>query len=525
MKKAFFTNTVVLTVTTQLLRIIGLYYIAFLSDKIGTEGIGLYQLIFSVYFLATTLATSGISVAVSRLSAESLSRSGYKSISNVVNRAAVLSFLLGTFAAAVLFLSAGFIGTDILSDSRSVISLKTLSLGLPFMAITSCLKGYFIGMRKALYPASEMLFEQAVQLIILLSIINSFLPKGLESACLAIAISAAATEAISFGYTFILYMIHKNRSKVAIVSEGNINRQILRISAPVAASSYLRSGLRTAENVLIPKGLRGYGASKSEALSEFGLIGMAMPVLLFPSSFLTAISAVLLPEISAAKSINDMEKIKNIFSRVFKFTTVLSLLFSGIFICFARDFGILIYQSNNAGLLIMLMAPLVPLIYLDFIVDSMLNGLNQQMKTLKINTLDYTIRISLVLLLIPKFGFFAYIVIYYLSTILNAFLSIRRLLIAGSVKIDFPAWVIKPALSVLAAGLITKLFFRLIIISGLSGIIIKILLITALYSIFLFILKCISLTDISWFKSVSHKSGNNKNDACENRINYQDLLK
>ena len=71
MKKAFFTNTVVLTVTTQLLRIIGLYYIAFLSDKIGTEGIGLYQLIFSVYFLATTIATSGISVAVSRLSAES----------------------------------------------------------------------------------------------------------------------------------------------------------------------------------------------------------------------------------------------------------------------------------------------------------------------------------------------------------------------------------------------------------------------------------------------------------------------
>lgn len=212
MKKAFFTNTVVLTLTTQLLRVVGLFYIAFLSDKIGTEGIGLYQLIFSVYFLATTLATSGISIAVSRLSADSLGRSGFKSISNVVSRAALFSLFLGLFAAAALFLSSGFIGAEILNDSRTIVSLKMLSCGLPFMAITSCLKGYFFGIRKALLPASEMLFEQAVQLIILFAIINSFIPKGLDYACFAIAISAAATEVIACGYTFLLYMIQKRKS-------------------------------------------------------------------------------------------------------------------------------------------------------------------------------------------------------------------------------------------------------------------------------------------------------------------------
>lgn len=525
MKRVFFTNTVVLTITTQLLRIIGLFYIAFMSDKIGTEGIGLYQLIFSVYFLASTLATSGISVAVSKLSAESLSRSGHRSISNAVSRAALFSFLLGSFAAAALFLSSGFIGTDILGDNRAVISLKMLSWGLPFMAITSSFRGYFLGIRKALIPASEMIFEQAVQLIILFAIINSFIPKGLEYACLAIAISAAATEAISCGYIFVIYIIQKNKSKLAVICESDINRQILHISAPVAVTAYLRSGLRTAENVLIPMGLRGYGASKSEALSMFGLIGMAMPVLLFPSSFLTAISAVLLPEIAAAKSINDHQKIQSIFSKVFKLTTILSLLFSGIFICFAGDLGILIYQNKNTGLLILLLAPLVPLIYLDFIVDSMLNGLNQQINTLKINTLDYTIRIGLILLLVPRFGFFAYIAIYYLSTILNAFLSIRRLLIAGEAKIKFLDWVVNPALSVMAAGLITKLLFRLISTAYLPGLIMKVILMTALYFVFLFILQCLSISDISWFKTIAHKNGGVKSKAINNEINYNELLK
>ncbi len=524
MKRAFITNTVVLTLTTQLLRIIGLFYIAFLSDKIGTEGIGLYQLIFSVYFLASTLATSGISIAVSRLSAESLSKSGSKSISNVVSRGAAFSFLLGSFAAAALFLCAGFIGNDILSDNRAVISLKMLACGLPFMAVTSSFRGYFLGIRKALVPASEMIFEQAVQLIILFAIINSFISKGLEYACFAIALSATATEVISCGYIFIIYKISKSRSKITIVGENDINRQIFKISGPVAASSYLRSGLRTAENVLIPMGLRGYGASKGEALSQFGLIGMAMPVLLFPSSFLTAISAVLLPEISAAKSINNWLKIRAIFSGVFKSTTILSLLFSGIFICFARELGILIYQNYNAGLLILLLAPLVPLIYLDFIVDSMLNGLNQQMKTLKINTLDYTIRISLILLLIPRFGFFAYIVIYYISTILNAFLSIRRLLIASGAKLDFFDWIVKPALSVMASGLVTKLLFRLIPSADIAGLIIKILLMAALYTLLLFILQCIRVADINWLKSVSHKGGNAGNTVSDG-IDYQGLLK
>lgn len=508
MKRSFFTNAVVLTITTQLLRITGLFFIAFLSGRIGAEGVGLYQLISSVYFLASTFAISGVGVAVSRLTAESIGKSGGRAISGVVGRAAVFSLFIGVIAGAALFLLSGFIGETLLGDARSVLSLKMLSPGLPFMAVTTCLRGYFLGRKKAAIPASQMIFEQAVQLTVLFSIINTFLPMGLEYACFAIAVSSVISEALSLCYGVLLYVIEKRRSKLALMYDANINSRILSISVPVALSSYLRSGLRTAENMLIPSGLRRFGLGEREALSQFGLLGMVMPVLLFPSSFLTAISSLLLPEIAEASSAGNVLKVRFIFSRVFKTTSVLSLLFSGIFAAFAPDFGSLIYNSGEAARLLMLLAPLVPLIYLDFIVDSMLNGLNQQIKTLKINTLDYAIRICLILILIPRFGFFAYVAIFYSSTMLNAFLSIRQLLIVSGSKIDYAGWIISPALSAAAACMAVKLLFKLPGVSypHAGVLVLKIALTITIYVMLLYITRCISGPDMAWIKNAFRRS-------------------
>ncbi len=504
MKRSFIANTVILTITTQLLRISGLFLIGFLSNKIGPEGIGLFQLISSAYFMASTFAISGIGIAVSRLTAESAGKCKGKYVSNVVGRAAAFSLIIGLTAGLGLFLLSGFIGGTLLADERSILSLKIMSLGLPFMAVTVSIRGYFMGIKKAAVPASQMIFEQAVQLIVLFSIMDSFAAHGLEYACLAIAISFVMSEALSFGYGLTIYAIDRRRARFKVLKYAGINRQILGIALPVAASSYLRSGLRTAENILIPMGLRRFGATESEALSQFGLLGMVMPVLLFPSSFLTAISALLLPELSEANSLNNMEKVRLIFSRVFQFTVMLSLLFSGIFVAFARDFGMILYSSNDTAMLLMLLAPLVPLIYLDFIVDSMLNALNQQVKALKINILDYTLRIGLILMLIPKYGFLAYVAIFYISTLLNAFLSIRRLLIASSSSIKYTDWIIKPLLSVSCACITVKLLARLAAEQAPSPAILalKIAVSVLLYALFLLITRSISRSDIAWLRCI-----------------------
>jgi stage V sporulation protein B len=504
MKKNFFANTMILTLTSQLLSLIGVFFIAWLSGVIGTEGIGLYQLICSVYILAGTLAASGVGVTVSRLIAESAAKSNGRSTSDVLHKAVVISAALGLTVGLALYLLADFIGVSLLGDARTVLSIKVLAPGLPFMALSNCLRGYFIGLRNVIKPSGQMLFEQLVRISIVMLILGTFLPRGLEYACLAVILSCMISEALSCVFAYIMYCLDRRRSFLAVVPEKGITKKIVQISTPLALSSGLRAALRTAENILIPLGIKRHGETHADALSQFGRLGMVMPVLFFPSGFLTAIATLLLPEVAHANATGNTERIKAIFSRVFQMTVLMSLMFCAIFLSFADDFGLLIYHSGDIGQLLGWLAPLTPLIYLDFVVDSMLSGLGQQLRTLQINVLDYALRIGLILLLVPRFGLMAYILILYFSAMLNATLSLRRLLLVSRASIRYREWIIKPMLAAAISGSLVVLVFRLLSFPQPSALVLalKILLLAALYAALLFLTQSLSKGDMRWFKNM-----------------------
>lgn len=73
-KKRFLFNAAVLTGTSLVTRTIGISFRVYMSNIIGAEGIGLYQLICAVYFFATTFATSGITLIVTRLVTDCLAK-------------------------------------------------------------------------------------------------------------------------------------------------------------------------------------------------------------------------------------------------------------------------------------------------------------------------------------------------------------------------------------------------------------------------------------------------------------------
>ena len=55
--KAFIKNAAILTITSLILRTVGIFFRVWMADSIGAEGMGLYQLILSVYVLGSTFAT------------------------------------------------------------------------------------------------------------------------------------------------------------------------------------------------------------------------------------------------------------------------------------------------------------------------------------------------------------------------------------------------------------------------------------------------------------------------------------
>lgn len=71
---ALIKNAVLLTVFSLACKGIGMLFRLYLSVRIGAEGMGLYQLVMSVYTLFSAFATAGFTVAVSRLSPSGSSR-------------------------------------------------------------------------------------------------------------------------------------------------------------------------------------------------------------------------------------------------------------------------------------------------------------------------------------------------------------------------------------------------------------------------------------------------------------------
>ncbi|MBO7250186.1 MAG: stage V sporulation protein B, partial [Clostridia bacterium] len=61
--KKFLLNGAILTLTSVVMRMIGVSFNVYISDAVGAEAMGLFTLISTVYGFALTLATSGISLA------------------------------------------------------------------------------------------------------------------------------------------------------------------------------------------------------------------------------------------------------------------------------------------------------------------------------------------------------------------------------------------------------------------------------------------------------------------------------
>ena len=153
-------NAVLLTVSGFGLRAVGMLFRVWLAAWIGAEGMGLYQLALSVYNLAVTFATAGISVAATRLVAEELAGKQPSRAAGALQRVARTGAFLGLAAGAVQFFAAYPAAKYLLGDARAELSLKLLAPSLPFMAVAAALRGYFLARRKVAPSVESQMAEQ-----------------------------------------------------------------------------------------------------------------------------------------------------------------------------------------------------------------------------------------------------------------------------------------------------------------------------------------------------------------------------
>lgn len=190
----------------------GMLFRLYLSNRIGSEGIGLYQLVLSIYSLFSSFATAGIGVSVSKIAAEELEGgAGTKGAEKVLKTAIRLALTLGIVSMALLIGLSAPLSKLLMADTRTLLPLRILSLSMPFMAMSSCIKGYFIASRKVMIPASSQLAEEICKIGLNIFIISFLLSSTTDIGRLCVGITAglALGEILSFFYVYLFWFFSK----------------------------------------------------------------------------------------------------------------------------------------------------------------------------------------------------------------------------------------------------------------------------------------------------------------------------
>ena len=403
------------------------------------------------------------------------------------------SLLFGIFSAVLLSLFADIICTYLLHNKVQSYLFYIIAISLPFISMSSALNGYFTALRKNGKNALARIFEQFVKITATAYLLSLFMPSGLEYACLSLVFGEAISEIMSFLFVFALYKKKKKNYTVKDNTKTNYTKSIFEITLPVSITSYIRSGLASLKQLLIPLRLEKSGMDCNIAISTYGLInGMAMPLLMFPEVIINSFSGLLVPEFTYYYTKNNFNRIREIISKIFRITLLFSIGIIGAFIFYSNNISLVIYNNLDIALYLKILAPLLLFMYLDSIVDNILKGLNQQLSVMKCNILDLFVSIFCIYILLPIWGVNGYIFIIFLSEILNSGISILQLKQITHFKFDFKNWIIKPFIGIAFSYFVCTLLVPNIIPTT-SCIILQIALFLGCYFVFLLLSKALEV--------------------------------
>ncbi len=419
-KNPILSGAAVLTLAGFLSRIIGFFYRIFLSQRIGAEGMGVYQLIFPVFGICFSLCCGPVQTAVSRYVAAQnallpKSRPGQSrpagsySPESVLRAGLLLSFSLACACAALLYGGSEFIADRILLEARCGQLLRLMSLTIPICSVHCCISGYYYGLQRASIPAFAQLAEQAARVLSVFLVCSVLTDEGRQPTAAVAVWGMVCGELASLFFSGTAFLLRKRAGK-ATASTFYYLPKILALAVPLAATRLCISLLQGGEAVLIPSRLQMHGMTDSQALGVYGVLtGMAYPFILFPTAVINSVAVMLLPDMAQSQSAGNQERIDITTSRTITCSLYLGILCTGLFLFFGDEMGERLFSSALAGSYITTLSWLCPFLYLSTTLGSILNGLGQTRTTFCHNVVSLISQLLFVLFLVPAIGIRGYL--------------------------------------------------------------------------------------------------------------------
>ena len=487
-KLPIFYSALLLTGVNLLLRFVGTSFQVYISNRLGAAGVGLLQLVMSVGGLAMVTGMAGIRTATMYLTAEELGKNKPRNVTWVLSGCFLYSILFSGTVAAVLYSFAPWIAGNWIGDIRTVNSLRLFAAFLPATCLCGVMTGYFTAANRIGTLAAVEVAEQLASMALTMAALTLWAGADAGRACQCVVFGSGAGGVLTLVCLIILRLREHSPSGPRIPTVRRLHDTAL----PLAAADVLKSGINTAENLMVPKRLALYPLVDNP-LAAFGCVsGMVFPVMMFPACILFALAELLIPELARCAAANSTTRIRYLVKRGLRVAMIYGLVFCGILFLVSPELCIRLFSSEPAGSQLRLYSLMIPMLYSDAITDAMTKGLGQQKICVRYNILTSTLDVVFLYILLPKYGMTGYYVSFFVTHLLNFVLSLRRLLkITGqSIPLHIPLSAAAAAIAAVwgASGFASPLFRCGIYLATLVSL--------------LYLLKIISKEDLMWVKNL-----------------------
>jgi len=413
-KNHLITGTLLLTFTGFLSRIIGFFNRIYLSQNLGAEGMGIFQLLAPIMALSFSLTGAGIQTAISKCVAACQEKDKNSKRGQYLKNGILLSFSLSFLLCLLLFEYATPIAKYFLLETRCAPLLRIYSLSLPLSAIHCCINGYYYGLKKTTLPAISQLIEQLVRVGSIFAITETSLANNIH---ITPAVAAAGIVFGEFGaITICLFVVHFDtlKQKITLFTKAPQPRLylkgIIHIAFPLTLNRIVLNLLQSIEAIYIPNRLLLSGLTSAESLSLYGILtGMAFPLILFPSTLTNSISVLLLPYISEAEALSNRNRIVSAFRKCLVLGGLLGIACGVFFFLTGNFLGEFLFHNEHAGTLIVSLSLICPFLYLGGLFTSILHGLGKAFTAFWLQLISLLVRLIFVFFFIPIMGIQGYL--------------------------------------------------------------------------------------------------------------------
>lgn len=284
-------------------KLIGAVYRIPLTNLLGGEGLGLYQMVFPVYCVLLDFSGAGAPSAISKLISENDRDYGANLLKGSI-RALSSAGVVGAVLMCVFALPV----STAQGNANAYAGYIFLAPAVFFVSVISCYRGYFQGVMNMIPTAVSQIIEQATKLCFGLLLVNFFKSdtvKAVAGATFAVTLS----ELVALLYLFATYKIHEKRNGISVIFDKSIFKlqlgKLVKYTILVTLIGIAIPLSQVLDSFLIVNILSGY---RTDATALYGLYsGAATTVINLPVSLCYGIATVAVPAVSGAKK-NDKSR-------------------------------------------------------------------------------------------------------------------------------------------------------------------------------------------------------------------------